>query len=897
MKPLLIATLWLGCVSATAAETGTQVPADPDAEARPMIRDAEDTATPPARLSQIVVTGSRIKRIDIETALPITTIERIDLLRSGEFSISDAIRDLASNSFGSFADRPLLSIPNVSLPGLRGLNSKYTLVLLDGQRLPGVASVNGGAAASLTGIPLSAIDRVEVLRDGASAIYGSDAVGGVINLLTRRDDIAPQFELQLEQPQDDGGEAWRASFITGRGHERGSWMLTLETQDREPLYGAQRDYLLQNATLIDTGDPGTFIRFDPETEEYVGDYEADARCPDALDTDPVFPHSVRTANPFDGGFFCGYRFRALNMERAGYEGRSLFASGRFDLNERTSVFARVQAIHGDSLSQAAPTPLGGVIIEADNPFNPTRGEYGPDLGYPLEFFYRLSALGPRIMQIQEETLHALIGLNGTLDWGQGGDYSVSLHHNRYDHDAFGRDGFARRAQVLEAIASGRFNPFAALPNDATGLEDVHVFPFINGASRATALEAAFSIDAAFLGGLDASYAFGVDLRRDEYRLDADADTLNGNVIGLGADPQQGATRDYAAIYGELLLPLGERWETSLAARYDRYEDAGAAFSPKLSVGFRPDERWLLRASLASGFQAPTLTDAYGPGFEGGAFTVDQVACATRPENPNACRRRFIYVFNDTNPNLDTESATQGSFGVVWQPHEDFNLSFDYYRIRVRDQIGSLRVEDALLRELECLQTGRSCELYRDGEVVRNALGNIDAVVLPLINIAGTWTAGVDLEAAIRRATGIGDFELQLRASRVLNFDVQASPEQPRYELLGAYPQPDFRGSARLDWQRGRHGLSLGAEYIGDFGNCFAQQLADGSPDPFCRFRIPSHTEFDAQWRWQTPWKSELALGGRNLGNRPPSLSPFGQVPYGLYDVNGRVWYLRYQHAF
>jgi iron complex outermembrane recepter protein len=147
--------------------------------------DVEDAA---ATLDYILVTGSRIRRIDFEGPLPLSMVERQELLDRGEANLADAIRDLPWNSFGSLGDQPNSDIPNASLPNLRGLGSKYTLSLLDGYRLPGFAGVEGGAAASLTGIPLTAIDRIEVLRDGASAIYGSDAIGGVINLLSRRED-------------------------------------------------------------------------------------------------------------------------------------------------------------------------------------------------------------------------------------------------------------------------------------------------------------------------------------------------------------------------------------------------------------------------------------------------------------------------------------------------------------------------------------------------------------------------------------------------------------------------------------------------------------------------------------------------------------------------------------
>lgn len=889
MRTLALHTLRAGVLFLLSSETMAQDVARED-------KDTPEAATDAAtRLEQIVVTGSRIKRIEIEGPLPISVIEREDFLRRGEFSLSDAIRDLPYNSFGSAGDDPRFNSPNAAVPRLRGLDPKYTLVLLDGLRLPGLADLSGGASASLTGIPFAAVDRVEVLREGASAVYGSDAIGGVINLLTRRDDVAPQFEVQIEQPQDDGGEAWRASFVTGRGNEHGNWLLALETQDREPLYGRQRDYLIAGTYLIHTGNPGTFVRIDPETEDFVGGYTPDPRCPQATDTDPLFPSSGLFEVP--AGEICGYRFRDLNMERAAFEGRSLFASGRRHLTDTLDAVVRLQAVRGDSVQQLAPAPVDGLFIAEDNPHNPTLGERGPGLGYPLYMSYRLTSIGPRINESEELSLHSLAGLAGTLDWARGGHWSATIYHNRYDLDSVGVSGHVLRSVLEQAIEDGSFDPFTAEPGNPAGLEHGLVHPQRESASRATGLELSATLDAAFFGGLEASCAFGLDLRRDRYRVDSDPTSIGGETVAGYGFEQEAANRRYAAVYGEMFVPLGARWEASLAARYDRYEDAGGALSPKLALGFRPGEAWLLRGSLASGFQAPDLVSAYGPEGEGFAFAVDQVDCAQNPDVPGACFRRPVFALLESNPALGTEHARQGSLGLVWQPGEHFDLALDYYRTRIRDQIGRLRIENALASELDCLQTGRACDPLRDGTVVRNDFGNVEYVVLPLINIAGTRTQGLDLEMGARTSTAIGDFGLHVTASRVLDFEIQALPERPVENVLGSFGAPKWRGNMRVDWELGDHGLSLGAEYSGGFGYCYPASFEPGGANPDCANRVSSHTEFDAQWRWKTPWGGELAVGGRNLANRPPPQALDGNFAYGLHDPVGRVWYLRYRHGF
>ena len=182
-------------------------------------------------------------------------------------------------------------------------------------------------------------------------------------------------------------------------------------------------------------------------------------------------------------------------------------------------------------------------------------------------------------------------------------------------------------------------------------------------------------------------------------------------------------------------------------------------------------------------------------------------------------------------------------------------------------------------------------------MIRDELGNLDNIITPRINIAGVETRGLDLELSARRATSVGTFRLDLRASKVLDFDVELSPFLDEAPLVGLSFAPPWRGSLRLGWEYGAHALSAGIDYIAERGSCFSAILANGTPNPQCAFRIASYTELDAQWRWKTSWNGELAIGGRNLNNRPPPHDAFGGYQFGLYDPNGRMWYLRYRQSF
>ncbi len=855
--------------------------------------EAADDA--PALLDRVQVTGSRIPRVELEGPLPISVIERETLRAGGALNVADALRDLPFNSFGSFGDIPNSSLPTASVPSLRGLGGKYTLVLLDGHRLPGVAQQFSGGASSLTGVPLSAIDRIEVLRDGASAVYGSDAIGGVLNLQTRRGGSGSEVELLWEAPSGAGGDARRGSVVGGAAREDGAgeWLLALEWLEREPLSGAQRPYLLRDAPLSLSGNPGSFQPLDPVTLRPLGFFQIDPRCPTAFDSDPRFPDSQPRLQGQNR--FCGYRFRARNFERAALESLSLFGRGGFDATDGLRVDARLMAWRNDGLTQLAAAPAT-LLVPADAPGNPTLGQRGPGLGFPLRVQYRLTPLGPRVAATREDQLHALFGLRGELQWADGGDWSLALVDNRYRERTRSVSGSARLSALTAAVASGRFDPFTALPGDPAGLEGVAHETRDASESGNRGLEGNIHLDATwFERGV--SMAFGLELRRDRFAVRNDPVRQAGDILGSTPGVDQDGARRYAAVHAELLHVTDGGLEIGLAARYDRYQDAGGALSPKLSLGWRPAPAHLLRANVGRGFQAPDLAAVYGGVQDAQGIARDSRDCAASGGDPLACQVQLFDTSIVPNPRLAPERSRQAGIGWVWQPHADVDLALDYHRTRIRDQVEVLPSQVALDLELACVQAGRSCDPLTEGSVLRTPGGLIERVLLPRINQALLRSHGLDLEIGIRRDSRIGRFGFDLAAGRVLGFDTRRRSDDPvedRLELVGA---PRWRASAGLDWRRGAHLLRLGARHHQGYPACGMRLDFAGNPEPTCAIRIRSHTELDAQWRWTLPWSGELALGARNLGNRQVPLGPTGEFVYGLHDPIGRVWYLRYQQRF
>jgi iron complex outermembrane receptor protein len=886
-------TRLIGTIASTVILAGICKPGG--AQEQLAVDDATVDPGSPVLLDSILVTGTRIRRIEVEGPLPITTIDRLELERSGAANLADSLRDVPYNSFGNVGEVPNSSASTLTVPSLRGIGGKFTLTLLDGYRLPGVAYDFAGAASSLTGIPAAAIDRVEILRDGASAIYGSEAIGGVINLRTRRDAVRPQVELQWNEPGGDGARSWGTNFVTGGRNEQARWLVALETLHRDPLVAAQRDYLLDNAPLSFQGNPGSFIRLDPQTLRPVALAQPDARCPDALDSDPLFPNSTIAAGP-GSATTCQYRYRAESYERAGLDSHSLLGSLELDLGRGFSLYGRLLAIDNDSQTRLAPAPIT-LSIPADLPSNPTLGEVGPGLGYPLRLLYRLSALGPRTIDSNDRSLHALLGLRGRLEWADGGEWSLALIGNRLDtHEQF-RVGYALTSAVLDAVASGLFDPFTALPGDASGLEAARIETQDRSGSRSTGIEGTWNFDLTWLDAGATCLAFGFEFRRDAFTIDYDPCAQAGDIAGSSAGEDERASRNYGALHVEAYQTIGDRWQFDLAVRPDRYQDAGGASSPKFAIAFRPAPEQLLRASYGRGFQAPSLSDAYGQSLPGFDVAVDSLACAESDGDPITCTGVPLDTVSVPNRFLRPERARQFGLGWLWQPARSLDLAVDYYRTRINDQIGVLQAQRALLNELDCATSGRICERLRDGEVIRDESGLIQTIVLPRINIARRETSGLDLEIGARRAIDRGELGLNLRVSRILDLKRIIREGEPATDVLGVFGTPRWRAGVGVDWQHGAHGLHLDLRYTAGFPACVEQVDIFGIEDPSCAIDVRAHTEIDAQWRWGLPWKDQLALGVRNLTDRRVPLDPQGYFAYGLYDPTGRTFYLRYRRTF
>lgn len=751
---------------ATALVIGSSV----SAQESPAEAPASDSAT---QLDVIEVTGSRLKRTDIEGPLPVTVLSRGDIDISGDITIADFLRSQTFNSFGSFdAASGFGAAQGGALISLRGLGSERTLVLLDGRRLPGGPAFNG-AAQNLNVLPMAAVERIEVLREGASAIYGSDAIGGVINIITRKDYSGTQISGQVDRPSQAGGNGANSSFITGFVTPTSNFIMTLDHSQRDIIFSRDRSYTsaiigsaagaqqsFENGLASPFGFPTSFYAYRTDgtgVGEFDGtpvqfrnggtfgatgnfdtgaDFElssVSAACPaGGFNTDPNAPNS---AIVIDGGEnFCAFNFTGVSAETAAVKRDSLTLSGNFDLVGDIRGFGRFTSTRAESFGRFAPSPVTSPLltINGDNPNNPTLGTAACDTnadadnnpatnptGCDLQLLYRLVPIGNRDGTTKDDVRTTLLGINSTNEFLGGSDWELALYENRYTQADIGVN-YGLRPPIQSLIDSGDFDPFNP---DAAGAAEARTTILSDNLTVARGVDGHMRFNGIGLGAaLSLPLVVGAEYREDSYKTISDAQSDALNVFGTAGGSAEGG-RTYNAFFGETSLTfLDNLLEVGVAARFDSYSDFGNKLSPKLSVGVRPLDNLLLRSSYGQGFRAPDLDVLFKRPAQSFPRSIDRLRCLfTAAATDCTAQQREVSLTG--NPLLDAEESDHFSVGLAWEVIDDLSMSLDYYKIELTEGIANIAVQTVLDNELACFQEGRSCNVAREGFVERDVAAN------------------------------------------------------------------------------------------------------------------------------------------------------------------------------
>ena len=871
-----------------------------------------------AELPRVEVTGSAIRRVQSETALPVEIISRAEIEKTGVTTAAEILGRVSANVNG-LTDGASINVGGdqrgFNSANLRGIGTSSTLVLLNGRRMANFASPGDDSGVDLNNIPAAALERVEVLLDGASALYGTDAIGGVINFITRKDYQGLELNVYGGKTDEGGAGKRTASISAGTGElERDGYNVfavadfqrtnALNTSQRSFIPGLQVEQRLGHLLSGYTGPAN--IRLTSNQRDHLQElgFTINGRPITNRLINLSVPDCAPPANLYlpagTGGVdACTYNYMGDTELYPKSEKASLLSRGVIKLGAGHQAYAEVALTRSRTWYTGSAARVTGYIDYSMVPQLAGTGLDQLDDDYPgeLELRMRLNEAGQRTSELTSEGMRFVVGMNGTLG---GWDYDAAFNHSVNTVKDKDTHGYVLYNELLEGIADGRINPFG--PSSAEGralLDSIQVNDVVRRA-RGTldSFDFKFSRALAPMEGGDLALAIGGEARREQNRFTPSALLLSDNINNDAAPEGGRATsdsRNVAALYGEVLLPFARQWEAQLSARYDHYQEVGGAASPKIGLSYRPSNALLLRASAGRGFRAPTMNELHRPTVYSSTATLpDPVYCATVGNNYADCAdnwdtRRY------SNSELKPEKSRQFSLGAVFAAGRHVSASLDYWNIKRTDLISEIG-DDIILGNLA----------KYGSLVVRDEDGLIDYIELRKENRGAQLARGLDLAVTVRGVdTAFGRFGGRLNGTYVLSSKIQNAPGDAFVSNLNRFVTDGvvqrWRHTVSFDWERGPFSTSLQNTWSSGYEDQnTAINIDDGSV--VAQNRVESYSRWDLSGAWQVSTPLKLRVGVQNMFDESPPYS--NQAYYFLSgydpsytDPRGRRFYASANYTF
>ncbi|WP_417359210.1 TonB-dependent receptor [Gallaecimonas pentaromativorans] len=833
-------------------------------------------------VERIEVTGSRIKRTDIEGASPVTVIDQAAIQKTGIQSLGDLLQELpgAGSALNTAVNNGGSGATEIDL---RNLGSKRVLVLLNGRRMiNGIGGGGVGSAVDLNTIPLAAVKRIEVLKDGASAVYGSDAIAGVVNVITKDDfDGAEASAYWGRNAKEKDGTIRSYEFTVGSSGERGNMLLAASYTTQAATWAGDRD--ISKYGYSSTTPNGHFTGFD----KIDPNMPANAQLVPGTNGSAVSDYEAY-ADP--------YNFAPANYLQTPQDRKSVYALGNYDITDNVRLNTDFLYTNRQSSQLLAAMPLtigsqfgiipGSVNVAANNPYNiwgvdlngSALTDYdGDGVNDNIRIQRRVTEAGNRIYRQDVNTYRWSTGLSGGI-----GDTSWTWDINYIYGKSTSTDtttGLLNFDHIKTALGDVNtcnatsgcvpLNLFGGEGSITQGMVDYITYTGVdNSGQELRDITANITGDLFELPAGAVQGAFGVE-RRDEKGFDT-PDPLT--QIGASSGNQRDATAggfNIKEAYAEFFIPVLDNLTLSTAARYSKHNAFGSETTTKFGVEYRPIDDLLLRATKAEGFRAPSIAELY----QGGSDSFDNVSdpcndggagapgCAGVPtsytQSNNQIRATWV-----SNPDLKPEKSDSFTLGFVYNPSflEGFNVSVDYYDIEIKDTIGRIGSQTILNT---CAETGTVfCNF-----ITRDATtGDVIGLENGYINSGKTETKGYDFTAAYGFGTSFGDFKVTLDGNYVDDFTdtvvdpVNGSSSQIHRAGLeygdGGYPR--VKANLSLDWNYDAWSASWESRYI------HSMQLDDDTVE----VGKVIYNDIQAGYFWQD-YNVQFTVGIDNVFNDKP----------------------------
>lgn len=843
-------------------------------------------------LEEVTVTGYHIKRIDIEGSAPVLVVERQDLELAGVNTLEEFARYLPIN-----LPEPLRFDGAIGATGfdLRGIGTDTTLTLVNGYRIAPYAQLAENAV-DINSIPVSAIERIEILKDGASAIYGADAIAGVVNIILRQDFNGMEVSAGYGASGHGDGNELLVDIIAGRDYERGNIMFSLGWYQRDPQAMRDRDW----SRTVDyssiggpnlgavRGSPPTIFRYDSET------FEPDPAC----GTDPYASSLGDSPWGPSSGTTCWYNWASEADLLWGIKRLGGSLTGRYEINSNLSFFGDLLYSEVEGELQRAPSPIGGsplvetgftntAFVPADHPDNP----FGTD----GELFVRPLDVGNRVHINNSSAYRAVLGLEGTRaewNWRISGLASRSRVKKEFQN-LVSYSGFQLALLGLGGPNGDlRYNPFGyETQNDPAIVDWLRTTAHLKDTSEDYSGDLLLSRRFGSLPGGQAGVAIGLQYRQQKLEQWADGALKTGDLAPVH-DPVS-ADRNISAVFVEFGLPLLDSLEAQLALRYENYSDFGSTSNPKIAFSWRPYPSLMLRASYSTSFKPPSFYELYAPLQQDWQWYYDEVRC---DDNLSQYECELLVPHEEMgNPELDPEKGKSWFAGVVWEPGflPGFEFQLDFWKFSHRD-----RIEWITGRMI--LRQGGDFGITREPDEPDGTPGMIILVRDTYLNTDKLLTRGFDTTLRYNWQTDhSGHFQASLMHTYTgkwaITDSVQLNIQDINY--AGTYrwniALPRNRANLNLNWEKGSHGAAANIHYIDHYEN-HTNLWVDGKQtnEPMV---IPSHTTLDLQYSYRLEKlnNATLRIGCNNVTDKDPPLT-YTPINEPFHDARGRYFYLRWQ---
>lgn len=855
-------------------------------------------------VERIEVTGSRIQRTDMESALPVSVISREDILATGDISVGEILRNFPGNSTGSFTPRSGSSAQTTASINLRGLGANRTLVLVNGKRLPSDA-LGGGSGQNLSLIPSAMIERIEILQDGASSIYGSEAIAGVVNIILRKDFEGLQFSTQIGRPsRDGGGDEEQFSLVGGVASDKGNITFAIEHKEVSALSAADRAITAANTDgfvgYSTNSDPANYrvTDFFNDGTNVNGPWQPDSRCdPDLIQETPrirTHPTTGEVVNVIDRE--CSFPFADVAIWLPGSTTDSLFINGNYNINDDLTIFAQSSVVKLESKARYAPIPLVsgfGLTVAADDPLNPTFGSDNPqDVGVK----WRPQALGNRDFEVETLQMDFLSGFTWSNDYGTLEGYA---QWNKQSSDDTTRN-LVLFSAVFDLIDSGDINPFGSAEDVAAAADQIRADSFREASVDLFVSGLNWSGDLPFaeLPGGQIAYSLGWEFRSEDFEETYDPLTRTGAIFGSTGGPSGGG-RDSRSGFFELAFPITDDLVVTYAGRYDEYtlpKDA-SEYTQSIRARYQATDDLVLRASYSEGFRVPDIDTLLQTGGVSTDQAIDRLACnASGDVTSPLCQAGEISAVRRPGAETQPERSESYAAGVVWNATEDLSVTVDWWNIEIIDQISFLSTQAVL--DLEA--TGVDPKTF-NVDVRRDGQNEIIEVVNGFANLPGFETSGIDYNVNYLIPTdSYGEFSMNLTGTYVLELNVESAPGLGVFDNVGFVSTPEILANLSLDWSMDDIGVHIGVNYKDGYDARTPEDkfLNDVGPEAGT---LGSFTTVDMSVSYILPTETKLTFGARNIGDRisTPNNFAFGNGIYdrGLGEILGRVAYVNVIHNF